>query len=352
MFGYREHQTEHHRNIYDKFKLLKIKLNGYRSTAGVRCLQNIYNMGRPSISIVVNETYNELARQFYENQIQLGYIAHSCRTKWRRIKEFLHFIETHITTDITAVTTEHVLQFYQYHKQRPSKKDGKPLREKTLWDYVKTIQLFYTMLQHTGKVSINPAGTIRIECPKTESPRTALTQEEIKQLYAHTQSLQERAILALAYGCGLRVSELVQCNTEDIKLREGVIIVPKGKGNKSRTIPLSKTIIKDLSNYFFKVRLQQESKDSKAFILHSKLGRMQKGTYNKILQKLIHRTGNEAIKARQISIHNLRHSIATHLIEQGVPLEKVREFLGHSQLESTEVYTHISQQQLKDLLNE
>lgn len=113
---------------------------------------------------------------------------------------------------------------------------------------------------------------------------------------------------------------------------------------------MSKTIAKDLSNYFFKERLQQESKDPKAFILHSKLRRMQKGTYNKILQKLIDRTGNEAIKEKQISIHNLRHSIATHLIEQGVPLEKVREFLGHSQLESTEVYTHISQQQLQDLV--
>jgi integrase/recombinase XerD len=206
------------------------------------------------------------------------------------------------------------------------------------------------MLQNTGKATANPANTIRINYPKTESPRTALTQAEIQEIYRHTKTLQERAILALAYGCGLRVSELVQCNIEDIRLREHILIVPKGKGNKSRTIPMSKTIVKDLSNYFFKVRLQQESKDHRAFILHSRLRRMQKGTYNKILQKLIERTKNQAIKAKQISIHNLRHSIATHLIEQGIPVEKVREFLGHSLLESTEIYTHISQLQLKALI--
>ena len=307
-------------------------------------------MGRPSITVVISEHLSQLAQEFYEYQIQLGYIPHSCRSQWRRLKEFLHYAETRITTDITAITTENVLQFYEYQKARPSKKDGKPLNQKTLWDYIRTVQAFYTMLQNKGKASINPTNTIRIQYPKTESPRTALSQAEIKELYRSCKTHQEKAILALAYGCGLRVSELVQCNIEDVRLRDHLLHVPKGKGNKSRTIPLSKTIVKDLSNYFFKVRLQQESSDTKAFILHSRLKRMQKGTYNDILQKLIERTGNEVIKQKQISIHNLRHSIATHLIEQGVPLEKVREFLGHSQLESTEVYTHISQLQLQELV--
>lgn len=155
-------------------------------------------MGRPSITVVISEHYNQLAQEFYEHQIQLGYALHSCRSKWRRIKEFLHFAETRITTDITAITTEHILQFYQYQKERPSKKDGKPLNQKTLWDYIKSVESFYTMLQHTGKATVNPANTIRIEYPKTESPRTALTQAEIKELYKACKTYQEKAILALA----------------------------------------------------------------------------------------------------------------------------------------------------------
>lgn len=206
------------------------------------------------------------------------------------------------------------------------------------------------MLQNMGKASVNPTDTIRLPAPIASNPRTALTQGEIRELYKVCETYQEKAILALAYGCGLRVSELVGCNIADIRLRECLLHVPKGKGNKSRTVPMSKAVVKDVSNYLFKVRLQQETRDSKAFILHSQLGRMQKGTYNKILQKLIDRTGSVAIKEKQISIHNLRHSIATHLIEQGVPLERVREFLGHTFLESTEVYTHISASQLQGLV--
>ncbi len=267
-----------------------------------------------------------------------------------RIKEFFQYAETHISTEIEAITTADIINYHQHIEQRPSKKDGKALNQKTVSDHMRNIQDLYSMLQATGKIMINPANTINIQYPKDQSPRIALTQEEIKELYHHTQTYEERAILALAYGCGLRVSELVQSNIEDIRIRDGYIVVQRGKGNKGRIVPMSPTVKKHLANYFYKVRLQQESKDRKAFILHKKGKRMQKGTYNGRLQKLIKRTENETLKAKQISIHNLRHSIATHLIEQGIPMERVKEFLGHSQLETTEVYTHVSQQQLKQLI--
>ena len=307
-------------------------------------------MGKTIIVQPSTKHYQELAQEHYEYLLQLGYNAQSCRNRWRRLLEFLRYAETTITTDITAITTKDILQFYEYIQNRPSKRNGSVLSKKTVWDFMQAVQNFYTMLQHKNKIQINPTNTIQIKYENTESPRTALTQDEIQELYRHTKTLQEKAILALGYGCGLRVSEIVQCNIEDVRIREQILIVPKGKFNKSRTVPMSKTVVKDLANYFYKERLQQESKDPKAFILHSRLRRMQKGTYNEILQKLISRTGNESIKMKQISIHNLRHSIATHLIEQGVPLERVREFLGHSQLESTEVYTHISKIQLQKLV--
>ena len=86
-----------------------------------------------------------------------------------------------------------------------------------------------------------------------------------------------------------------------------------------------------------------------AFMLHNRGGRMQRYTYNKYLKIIIKRTENQEIIAKNISIHNLRHSIATHLSEQGVKLEQVRDFLGHSQLETTEIYTRVSRNQLKKL---
>lgn len=307
-------------------------------------------MGRPTSIILLHSTYNKLAKTFYDYLLQLGYSPHGSRSKWRRIKEFLYFAQSTVSIDITTLTTENILIYHNQLQQRISKRSGKPLNAKTVIDCMRCIQQLYIMLQNTGQIQINPTNTIKLIYPQQESPRVALTQPEIKELYQHTKTLQERAILGLAYGCGLRVSELVYCNIEDIKIRENILIVPKGKGNKGRIVPMSKTVMKDVSNYFYKERLQLESKDPKAFIIHSRLKRMQKGTYNQILQRIIERTGNQTIKEKQISIHNLRHSIATHLIEQGVPLERVREFLGHSQLETTEVYTHISQIQLQKLV--
>lgn len=307
-------------------------------------------MGRPTNNILINKSYQELAREFYTYTVQLGYIPHSCRNRWLRLREFLHYAETFFTTDITQITTENIVSYYNYLKQQPSKKDGKPLREKTINDSIKNIRQFYDMLLHTSKAEENPVNNLHLKYPKEESPRTALTQQELKALYHAAHTYQEKAILSLAYGCGLRVSEIIQCNIEDLHLRESHIVIKKGKGNKGRIVPLSKSVCRDIANYLYKERMQQLSEEKKAFIVHSKGKRMQKGTYNKILKKLIDRAGVESIKEKNISIHNLRHSIATHLIEQGVPVESVREFLGHSQLESTEVYTHVSKIQLQKLV--
>ena len=175
------------------------------------------------------------------------------------------------------------------------------------------------------------------------------------------ETAQERAILSLSYGCGLRVSELEKCNIEDVKLREKILIVPKGKGLKRRVVPMSSGVVKDLSDYYYEERAHVTNGRNyrpglRAFMLHSRGGRMNKWTYNQNLKKIVERmaeqTGDQSILTQQITIHHLRHSIASHLIEQGVIIEQVRLFLGHSQLETTQLYTHISQSQLKKLIRD
>ena len=148
---------------------------------------------------------------------------------------------------------------------------------------------------------------------------------------------------------------MVKCNIEDIRLREKIVIVPDGKGSKRRVVPISSGVVKDLSDYYYNERESlTKGRDYKptesAFMLHSRGGRMRKHTYNKYLKIIIERTENQEIKDKQITIHNLRHSIATHLLEQGIPVEQVRIFLGHSQLETTQIYTHISRKQIQTLM--
>lgn len=312
-------------------------------------------MGRPKSSIVINENYQELAESFYRYILRLGYNVKGCKARKSYLCEFLHWLEQKGLLEITQITTQQITTYYHYISERPSKKDSGILSQKTTHSHMRIIRDLFIMLQNEGKVKINPCSTLKFPYPKTSEERTVLDQEEIKQLYKVAATDQEKAILSLAYGCGLRVGELTSCNIEDIRLREKIIIIPKGKGNKRRVIPLSNGVVKDLADYYYNEReALTKGRDYKptesAFMLHSRGGRMRKGTYNKYLKRIIERTENPSIKEKQITIHNLRHSIATHLLEQGIPVEQVRMFLGHNQLETTQIYTHISKRQLKDLI--
>lgn len=307
-------------------------------------------MGIQSSIIVVTEEYRKQSDAFKQYLLQLGHAPHGARVKYYRLREFFSFLETNGITEIKQIQANHINEFYHYIQNRPSKKkDGGALTQKTVYDNMRAVQLFFNMLHIKGQIKINPSSTLKYPFPKAKEQRTILTQEEIKQLFENCTNPHERAVLSLAYGCGLRVSEMSQCNIEDVRLRENILIVPRGKGNKRRTVPMSAGVVKELADYFFNERVHYNTTTQKAFMVHSRGGRMRKYTFNKILQRIINRTKNKEIQEKQISIHNLRHSIATHLLEQGVPLEQVRQFLGHSQLESTEIYTRVSRKQLENL---
>lgn len=312
-------------------------------------------MGRPSNIIVVTEAYQKLAESFYQYQKRLGYVENSYKARFNYLNEFLQWLEQQGLLDITQIQAPEINRYYSYISSRPSKKDGGALSQKTTHSHMRIIRDLFEMLLRNGEIQINPTSTLNFPYPRSTEERTVLDQDEIKQLYQATETAQERAILSLAYGCGLRVGELVKCNVEDIRLREKILIVPQGKGNKRRVVPMSSGVGKDLANYYYNERDElTKGRDYKpnqnAFMLHSRGGRMNKDTYNKHLKKLIERTGNLEMKEKQITVHSLRHSIATHLLEQGIAVEQVRMFLGHSQLETTQIYTHISKEQLKELV--
>jgi integrase/recombinase XerD len=216
------------------------------------------------------------------------------------------------------------------------------------------IRSLFALLQAKGAIIKNPMSTLKINSPeKRKTPKTILSIEEIKQLYSVTDTLQQRAILSLFYGCGLRGMEVVTVGEYDIKYNDNILIVQNGKGNKRRTVPLSPKVKQDLENYYTIERPQYIiNPQEHTFLLNIKGKPMRKYTCRKILLELIQRTGNEHIKQKNIRPHHLRHSIATHLLEQGVQLEKVRDFLGHSQLDTTEMYTRVNQKQLKTLMNQ
>jgi integrase/recombinase XerD len=296
-------------------------------------------------------SYDEQAENYRKYLQTLGYAPKSIKTKERQIKEFFSYLETQGMHKTNAIQSIHISAYQKNHlENRPNKTNGGALAGCTIYGHMANINTFFTMLQNQGAISIHPCSTLVFKAVKSRTERTILTQQEIKELYEHTVTMQERAILSLAYGCGLRSGEIEKLNTQDIKLREGIVIVVSGKGNKRRTIPLSKGVLSDLSQYYYTERTEQAMPEEKAYLLHLRGGRMKEYTLNKILRRIIKRTANKDIEEQQISMHHLRHSIATHLLEQGVPLEKVRLFLGHSLLETTQIYTRVSAEQLKKII--
>jgi len=304
---------------------------------------------------VLDIGYRNLSDRFYEYLKRLGFVKKTSRTSQLNINEFLSYLEKKGRTKIEEIQPHEIQSFYNYLSERPSKTSEGILSQKTTFHCMKSIDHLFRMLQSAGEIKANPISTLKFNYPRLEPQRDILSQEEIKQLYEFCESAWEQSILSLAYGCGLRVGELDQVDIEDIRLREKIIIIPKGKGNKRRVVPMSPGVVNDLSDYYFNERQftnGKDIKDDKAFMLNSRGGRLKEWTYNKQLKKMIGRIENKQLHKKEITMHSLRHSIATHLIQQGIPVEQVRQFLGHSQLETTQVYTHISKQQLKDLIKD
>lgn len=309
-------------------------------------------MGNKKPILLISETYCQLLAEFKHYVNTLGYSKSGAEIKYRNAIEFLMWLENQHINTMQEVSTATMKQYHEYLKTRPHQKKEGVLCITTVNHHMHNLRSLFVMLQANGDIIKNPMSIIKHKNPPQESePRTILSIEEIKEVYRVIETQQERVILALAYGCGLRSMELVAVNLDDIVWHADVIVVPHGKGNKRRVVPMSVQVKKDLETYIQDERISYTLDDhDKALLLNIKGVRLRRYTCRKIIKKLIDRTKNETIINKNIALHHLRHSIATHLLEQGVPVEHVRTFLGHSQLETTEGYTRVNDIQLKDLM--
>jgi len=305
-------------------------------------------MGRPSRHIIYTKQYQDEAKAFSEYLSTIGYNEETCRSRYLSLKDFFSFLESKKIFEIKEVTVTEVSEFYRQVRERKSLRSGQPLKEKTVYDIMRCVQMYFGYLLKTHRIKINPASHIKFRNYNRKPERIVFTQDEIRQLYKSAKTKQERCILHIAYGCGLRASEVSNLNREDVRVTENLIIVQSGKNNKRRLVPINELVMKELQTFIFSIENKKE------FVFYNHIGeRMQVGTLNRCLKKIISRTdfGKRFTKEEmaKIGIHTLRHSIATHLLENGMKLDRVQVFLGHSHPETTEIYTHISQQQINDL---
>ena len=316
-------------------------------------------MGKPSRHNLYNQTYQKEAIEYRNYLLLLGYAEQTCQSRYLYLKEFFNWLEETGINGLQHITAVEMANFYEYIENRKSTRTKEKLRQKTVCDIMRCAQTFLGYALDLGKLQHNPASHLKFTYPDEEVHRRIFTQKEIQQLYEVTETEQERAILNMGYGCGLRVNEISQLNKEDLRLTENLIIVQKGKNSKRRLVPIPNKISREMEAFIFSTGGEPPQANNlteinnNAVFINSKGRRMKEWTLNKLLKKLIKRTdfGNEMTteELNKIGIHSLRHSIATHLLQNGMKLEQVQRFLGHSFIESTEIYTHISQNQINEM---
>lgn len=280
--------------------------------------------------------YRKLHHEFFIYLTVLGYSKSTSMQLPVRVKEFLHRQEAN-KKSIVNISSADIEEHYDYLQSRPNITKPGGLSESMISGHIFALRIFFKWLEETGIISYNPISALNFPYPNYQH-RSALTPEETEQLYAAAETYRDRAMLSLFYGCGLRRHEAVMLDSSDVRTKEKILIVREGKGHKRRVIPLAEGVIKDFENYYYYERPQYTTKAEPAFMLNKKGERMTQNSYIPRLKKLAAKAG---IK-HSVCLHQLRHSIATHLLTRGMSLEKVRDFLGHKYIDTTQRYTHVN----------
>jgi len=213
-----------------------------------------------------------------------------------------------------------------------------------------SIRLFYRFLASEQKLAANPADDIDLPKQRRKLPGV-LTQDEVTKLIEAAGNapdrfwaLRSRAMLEVMYGSGLRVSELLSLATADVKLAEGFLRV-MGKRSKERVVPLGQMAVNAAREYLGASRPHYAGKRTSLFLFLNHHGnRLSRMGFLKILRTCVGLAGI----SRRVTPHTLRHSFATHLLEGGADLRAVQEMLGHSSIATTQIYTHVDREYLRE----
>lgn len=300
-------------------------------------------------SVILNKSPNSIKEYNYDLSNFLKFMSnHFGVSSEQDIKNTdIHDLDISFLRQITLED----IHYYLYHL-----KDEYNSKPATIARKASTIRIFFSYMTNKEKeLEINPAQNL--ENPKLDKRQPKyLTLEESQKLLEVTSNLindgknrnseRDFAIITLFLNCGLRLSELVGINIQDIRFDECKMTVI-GKGNKERTIYLNKACMKAINNYL-DIRPKEgiKQKDEKALFLSERLERISKRTVQYTVEKELKKAGLDTTK---YSTHKLRHTAATLMYQYGnVDIRALKELLGHESIATTEIYTHVANEQVRN----
>ena len=283
----------------------------------------------------------EAIKQYIHTLISRGLSQHTITAYRKDILQLYEFLKKYFENeevDLNGITRLYLRDFLR-------ELSLKGRNNRTLARKATTMKNFFQYCEKNKLLMKNPA--VNLQIPKFDKTLPKYFSEKEMEALLNIPELstkfgvRNKAILELIYSCGMRISEVANCKMNQIDLDTKIIRII-GKGNKERLVPIGRIAIKALKSYF-KIRNQFVSKDSDDILFLSKSGKsLSADEIREILERYIMLVA----KTKGYSPHSIRHSFATHLISHGADLRAVQEMLGHSNLSTTEIYTHLS---LKDL---
>jgi len=268
----------------------------------------------------------------------------------RRITQFRHWLRSKRYSDSTVgVYTQALQVFFLWHNNRdPAEMDEEDvirfnneyiLKKKlsSSWQnqFVNALKLYFSTVE---KRKLDPE---LIHRPRKEKVLpNVLSKEEVKAILSASNNLKHRVMLSMIYSCGLRRGELLKLKPTDIDAHRGVVTVRQAKGKKDRIVTLSPKVLEMLREYY-------KSNRPKVWLFEGNVAGEQYGEAS--LMKVFKRSLEKAGVKKLASLHWLRHSYATHLLESGTDLRFIQELLGHKSSRTTEIYTHVSTRQIQHI---
>lgn len=302
-----------------------------------------------------SESLEYLVYSFKEWLDIQGYAGSTVYAFPSHLREFLHYVENHyLVKQVQQIRTEYFKSYYEYVQKRGNVRQGGALSKAYLNKHIDALMKFAEYLRLSARLDL-PYIDLKRNEPDSKIPVPASI-AEIRALFAvadnHSNlplfeaiASRDKAQLTVLYSCGLRRGECRQLDIQDINFDTKLLHVRKGKNYKERFVPFNRHSAEILQTYIYDYRPYfNKANELNALFVSAKGFRMGYLNTSLRLKALIERTGLEELKAKNVTLHTLRHSIATHLLQGGMPLEKVSRFLGHSSLESTQIYTHLIEQ--------
>lgn len=303
---------------------------------------------------MLNDNYNTIKNEYALWLNTLGFSSTLCYNYKHYIRDFFEWLQSRNIYHIAALQQAHINAYFEYLQTRPNRRiKGKGLSVSYLNHNFNAVDKLCGFLHQMGMGSapIPTAYQIKPDKQARIDKIEPLTKEEINilqenitnpelytALYYTYKTIERkqytlRLLFALYYGCGLRRKEGFKLTIDDIDFERKTVFVKQGKGYKDRIVPMSKGVYDTLQDYIYNFRHLHKLTHKRLFVLSAP----QIAQSLKNLQSVC---DNESIRSKNITLHTLRHSIATHLLENGMSIENIALFLGHSSLESTQIYTH------------